>query len=112
MLKGKSLTPTTEEIYFLTGLSRRGEPVNLRMFPYGPFNIIDYIEIHCEAVTEKVGSQVPIHKINNLSLKVIVFLIGRITRSATLHQPSRTHMYCAMQCLDACIFDWSTTILD
>jgi len=27
MLEGKSLVPTTEDIYFLTGLSRRGEPV-------------------------------------------------------------------------------------
>jgi hypothetical protein len=35
MLEGQSLTPTTEDIYFLTGLSRRGEPVNLRAFPPG-----------------------------------------------------------------------------
>jgi len=28
MLEGKSLVPTTKDIYFLTGLSRRGEPVN------------------------------------------------------------------------------------
>jgi hypothetical protein len=35
MLEGQSLTPTTEDIYFLTDLSRRGEPVNLRTFPLG-----------------------------------------------------------------------------
>jgi hypothetical protein len=29
MIEGQSLVPTTEDIYFLTGLSRRGEPVNL-----------------------------------------------------------------------------------
>jgi hypothetical protein len=28
ILEGQSLVPTTEDIYFLTGLSRRGEPVN------------------------------------------------------------------------------------
>jgi hypothetical protein len=28
MLEGYSLVPTVEDIYFLTGLSRRGEPVN------------------------------------------------------------------------------------
>jgi hypothetical protein len=28
MLEGQSLVPPTEDIYFLTGLSRRGEPVN------------------------------------------------------------------------------------
>jgi hypothetical protein len=62
MLEGQSLTPTTEDIYFLTGLSRRGEPVNLRTFPPGPHNIEELIGLHCEAGTEKVGSQVPIHK--------------------------------------------------
>jgi hypothetical protein len=28
MIEGQSLVPTTEDIYFLMGLSRRGEPVN------------------------------------------------------------------------------------
>jgi hypothetical protein len=101
MLEGQSLTPMTEDIYFLTGLSRRGEPVNLRSFPPGPYNIVELIGMHCEADTEKVGSQVPIHKITNLSLKVIVLLIGWITGSMALHQASQAHMYCAMQCLNA-----------
>jgi len=39
MLKGQSLLPTTDDIYFLTGLSRRGEPVNFRKFPSRPHNI-------------------------------------------------------------------------
>jgi hypothetical protein len=81
MLEGQSLTPMTEDIYFLTGLSRRGEPVNLRTFPPGPFNIEDYIQMYCEAGTEKVGSQVPIHKITSLTLRVILLLIGWITGS-------------------------------
>jgi hypothetical protein len=112
MLEGQSLTPMTEDIYFLTGLSRRGEPVNLHSFPPGPHNITELIRMHCEADTEKVGSQVPIHKITNLSLKVIVLLIGWITGSAALHQASRVHMYCAVQCLNARVFDWSMTMLD
>jgi hypothetical protein len=33
MIEGQSLTLTTEDIYFLTRLSRRGEPVNLCTFP-------------------------------------------------------------------------------
>jgi hypothetical protein len=87
----------TEDIYFLTSLSRRGEPVNLRTFPPGPFNIQDYIRMHCEADTEKVGYQVPIKKITNLSLKVILLLIGRIIGSAALHQASQAHMHCVIQ---------------
>jgi len=56
MIEGQSLTPTTEDIYFFAGLSRSGEPVNLHIFPLGPFNIVDYIEMHCKANTKKVGS--------------------------------------------------------
>jgi hypothetical protein len=112
MLEGQSLTPTTEEIYFLTGLLRRGDPINLHTFPPGPHNIEELIGLHCEASTEKVGSEVPVHKIHKLSLKVIVLLIGWITRSMDLHQAAWAHMRCAVQCLNARIFDWSTTTLD
>ena len=56
MIEGKSLVPTIEDIYFLTGLSRRGEPVNFRTFPAGPSKISKLIAEHCEAGTERVGS--------------------------------------------------------
>jgi hypothetical protein len=85
MIEGQSLNPTTKEIYFLSGLLRRGEAINLHTFPPGPFNIDDYIKMYCEAGIEKVGSQVPIHKIMSLNLRVILLLIGQITGSATLH---------------------------
>jgi hypothetical protein len=56
MLEGHSLTPMIEDIYFLTGLLRRGEPFNMSTFSPGPFKIGDYIWMYCEVVTEKVGS--------------------------------------------------------
>ena len=88
MPEGKSLTPMNEDIYFLTGVSRRGDLINLRTFPPGLHNIEELIGLHWEASTEKLGSQVPIHKINNLSLKVIFLLIVKITGSMNLHQAS------------------------
>jgi hypothetical protein len=56
MLEGKSLVPTTEDIYFLTGLSRRGEPINFNTFPVGPHNIAELIAMHCEAGTNRLSS--------------------------------------------------------
>ena len=56
MLEGQSMVPTTKDIYFLTGLSRRGEPVNFQTFPAGPSKISEFIAEHCEARTERVGS--------------------------------------------------------
>jgi hypothetical protein len=89
MLEGQSLVPTTKDIYFLTGLSRRGEPVNFRMFLAGPSKISELIVENCEAGTDRVGSHVPISKITSLALQTILLLIGRITGSSALHQASR-----------------------
>jgi hypothetical protein len=112
MLEGQSLTPTTEDIYVLTGLSRRGEPVNFLTFPSEPHNIAELIKIHCKVDIDKVGTQFPIKNISNLSLKVIVLLIGQITGSASLHQAFWVHMNCVFQFLNAQFFYWSTSLLD
>jgi hypothetical protein len=61
--------------------------------------------MYYKADTEKVSSQVPIHKITSLTLRVILILIGRIIGSAALHQASRAHMHCFIQCQEAHIFD-------
>jgi hypothetical protein len=74
-----------EDIYFLTSLSRRGEPVNFWTFPSGPHNIAELIGLYCADDTDHSSTQVPIRKITNLSLRVIVLLIGRITGSIVLH---------------------------
>jgi hypothetical protein len=68
MLQGQSLVPTIEDIYFLTGLSRRGEPVNFQTFSAGPSKISELIAEYCEAGTERTSSQEPISKITNLAL--------------------------------------------
>jgi hypothetical protein len=113
MLEGQSLTPTTEDIYFLTGLSRRGEPVNLHVFPPGPHNIEELIGLHCEADTDKVGSQVldpqdfkPITESDSFTYWADHWIC------MNLHQASQAHMHCVVQCLNAQVFNWSTTMLD
>ena len=68
MIEGKSLVPTTEDIYFLMGLSRRGEPVNFQTFPVGPSKVSELIEEYCEAKTNQRNSSVPISRITNLTL--------------------------------------------
>jgi hypothetical protein len=112
MLEGHSLVPMTKDIYFLTGLSQRGELFNFCTFPSGPHNISELIGLYCEAGIDRMSSQVSISKISDLALQVIVFLIEWITGSVSLHQASRAQMNCAVQCLNAQIFYWSTTLLE
>ena len=111
MLEGQSLVPTTEDIYFLTSLLRRGKPVNFQKFPVGPSKVSELIAEYCEAGTDPRPSSVPVGRITSLTLQTILSLIGWITGFAAMHQASRTQMNFAIQCLNAQIFDWSTTLI-
>jgi hypothetical protein len=99
-LDGKPLRIEVEDIYFLTGLSRWGEVVNLKSCRSGSaMNIEDYIATHCVAGIENVGSQLPIRAIKNLSLKIIVLMLTRIMGLTSLQQASRQLMFYSVECL-------------
>jgi hypothetical protein len=112
MIEGKSLTPTTEDIYFLTGLSRRGETVDLHTFPTGERKVEELIVEYCVAGTNTRTSWIPVNSIINIRLQTILSLIGWITGSTAHHKATRAHLNCALWCLDGHIFDWSTTLLE
>ena len=58
-IDGMSLSIEVEDIYFITGLSQRGEMVNLRSHgPGGGMTIDEYIVVYYFSDTEKVGSQI------------------------------------------------------
>jgi hypothetical protein len=105
-IDGKPLRIEVEDIYFLTGLSRQGEVVNLKSRGVGSgMKIEEYIDAHYVAGTPKVGIQVPIQAINNLSLKIIVLVLNKITGSTSLHQASRPLMFYAIQCTRPTVYD-------
>jgi hypothetical protein len=96
----------------LTGLSRRGEPVNFQTFPVGPSKVSELIAEYCVAGTNQATSSVPVGSIISPVLQTILSLIGQITSSAAVHQASRAQMNYAVQCMNAQIYDWSTTLLE
>ena len=86
-IDGMSLTIEVEDRYFITGLSKQGEVVNLHSQggPGGGLTIDEYIAMYCYPDTEKVGSQVPTNDIQVLGLKAILLTLGRIVGLASLH---------------------------
>ena len=65
-----------EDIYFVTGLSRWGEVVNIKARGYGGgINIEDYTATHSIAGTKKLGSQLPIREIENLRLNIFILVL-------------------------------------
>ena len=45
-----------EDIYFITGLSRRGELVDLHGKPLGGLTMEDYVHVYCVGGSKKVGT--------------------------------------------------------
>ena len=85
-----SLTIEIEDIYFITGLSWRGEVLNLHSHgPRGGLTIDEYIVVYCFPDMERVGSQISTKSIQVLGPKAILLALGRIVGLASLHQASR-----------------------
>ena len=93
-LYGMPLRLEVEDIYFITGLSRKGEVVNLRARGVGGgLTIEEYISFYCLSDTEKIESWVSMNSIHSLSIKVIVLVLAKIAGLALLHQASRPLMF-------------------
>jgi hypothetical protein len=86
MLDRKPIKLEVEDIYFIIGLSLRGDIVNLMTLCGGKMTIEEYIATYCASGTQKVGIQFQIYNIESLSLKIILCTITRILGSMTLHQ--------------------------
>ena len=111
-IDGMSLTIEVEDIYFITGLSRRGGVVNLHSRePRGGLTIDEYIAVYCYLDTEKAGSQIPTNSIQVLGLKAILMTLGRIAGLASFHQASRPLMFYAVECMRPIVYNWSTALL-
>ena len=73
--------------------------------------IEEYIAMYCLPDTEKVGSQIPMNSIQNLGIKAILLVLGRIAGLEPLHRASRPLMYYAVECMRPTIYYWSTSLL-
>jgi len=109
MIDQMPLRIEVEEIYFITGLSRRGEVVRSRGRTRNILSVDDYVQIYCPG-QQKVGSQISIPHVASLSLRIILFTIARVNGSSSLHQASRVTMSVAVDCLTT-VFDWCTPLL-
>ena len=107
-LQGEILEITVEDIYFITGLSRKGMPVKLEGIGRGgdPMSVQDCINAYCPSGTHKKGTCVPISQITSFPLQVIISTVERIVGSSSLHSASRTHMQVAVACMQGMVFDW------
>jgi hypothetical protein len=112
ILDGQPLRIKVEDIYFLIGLSRQGEVVDLKSHgARSGMKFEEYIKAHCVVGTPMVGSQIPIRAIGNLILNIIMLMLTRIIGSTSLHQASRPLMFYTLKCERPTMYDWCTSLL-
>jgi len=111
-IRGKSIPLTMEDIYFLTGLSRRGAPVSLLGPSHGGDSVRDYVRRHYrEGSQPGKDGKIIIRDVTDRSLRTILFTIGRMAGSASVHAANRSYMQYALECLELKVFNWCDAVL-
>ena len=111
-IRNKGVQISMEDIYFLTGFSRRGLPISLLGFSLGGEKVRDYILQYCYpgAKTSKDG-KIIIHDVCDFPLRTILFTIVKIAGTATLHVANISYMQYALECMEPTIFNWDEVVL-
>ena len=95
-----------EDIYFLTGLSRRGEPISLIGSRGGDITTQELIVLHCYPGTKMLGKKIPIKDVMDLPLWTILFTMQRVAGSQGAHQASWEHILYALEAMAPIVFNW------
>jgi hypothetical protein len=105
------LTIELEDVYFLTGLSKRGVPISFSGQRALPEQVDVYLARHCIPGARLVGGRIPIKDIRELPLQSILFAITSVTGSTSAHLASRSQVAYGVQCLEPTLFNWSAGFL-
>jgi hypothetical protein len=85
--------------------------VNLKALGDGDGRTMEeYITTYCFAGTEKLGIQLPIRVIENLSLKIVILVLTSISWSTSLHQASRMLMFYIVVCLRPTVYECTSLL--
>ena len=105
------LTVEVEDIYFLTSLSRQGDPISLTGSHGGDITTQEMINCHCIFGTRTSGKKIPIKAVVDGPLRTILFTMERVVRSQGVHQAYRAHMLYAIESMAPTTFNWVEALL-
>jgi hypothetical protein len=105
------LTIELEDVYFLTGLLKRGIPIYFSGQRALTEQVGVYLARHYVPGARLVGGRIPIKDIQELPLWSILFAITSVTGSTSAHLASRSQVAYGVQCLEPTLFNWSAGFL-
>jgi hypothetical protein len=86
-----TLTIDIEDIYFLTGLSRRGSYVILTGTHRGGMKMSEYCREYCVPEVEREKGKVAIWRVTDITHQTILFTIARMEGSVTPHMALQSY---------------------
>ena len=101
-----SLSLEIDDIYFLTGLSKRGGPISLTLQQGGGLSIDNYVDQYCQVEAHKVSGKISIRDVNDLSLKSILYTMTQLARGLAPHLASKSQMQYSIECMTPRVFNW------
>lgn len=107
IIKYQELEIEESEIYFITGLSRRGGRVQLFRSFLGGESTSAMIRRNFLGAGMTRGGKVKITTItNNLPLQTVLFTIAHVSRTQALDESSKSQLQYGVECLTHTVFNW------
>ena len=100
-----------EDIYFLTGLSRRGAPISLNGSRGGDITTQELINHHCIPRTRTLRKKILIKVVVDGPLWTILFTMQRVAGNQGVHQEFRAHMLYAIEAMEPTVFNSMEALL-
>jgi hypothetical protein len=100
-----------DDVYFLTGISKRGAPIFLSKNRATPQPTEAYVAKHYILGSRLVGGWIMIKDARDLALRSILFSITKLAGSTSAHLDSKSQLSYAIQCLEPILFNWSAWFL-
>ena len=110
-LRDQVLELEVSDVYFITGLSRRGPiPVLTGSRPFRE-KMEEVMARVCRGAQMGSGSKkVDIHTIPDLALRVVLHTITWAAGSQAPHEATKAQLLLAAECMSPLLFDWETTV--
>lgn len=100
-----------DDIYFLTGLSRQGEPVEFGGRGGGGEPVESYIRDLCAEGTCCQGGKLPIQHVTDIPLRMTLYTMTRIIGSTSAHLASKSQVMISIRATEGVVFDWCSGLL-
>ena len=94
-----------DDIYFLTSLSCRGAQENLIEGRLDLQSTLELVQYYYISKSGLVSKKVPIERIRSRSMRAILWLIVRFTRSKSPHITTKAQLLLAVDCVQSQMFN-------